>query len=48
MPKICHYVKEWEIMSIGLHPDFVNSVEKADYFMMKTDMERIIKETQEV
>jgi len=36
------YVKEWEIMPINLHPDFVNSVEKADYFLLKKDISPLI------
>ncbi len=37
------YVKEWEIMNIKLHPDFVNGIEKADYFVMKKDISSMIK-----
>jgi len=37
------FVKEWEIMRINLHPGFVNSVEKADYFTMKKDVAKMIK-----
>lgn len=37
------YVKQWEIMKINLHPDFVNSVEKADYLLLKNDIQRLIK-----
>ena len=37
------YVKEWEIMSINLHPDFVNSVEKTDYLLLKEDIQKLIK-----
>jgi hydroxyethylthiazole kinase-like uncharacterized protein yjeF len=38
------FVKEWEIMKINLHPDFVNSVERADYFLLKKDIQRLIKQ----
>ncbi len=37
------YVKEWEIMSINLHPDFVNSVDKADFLSLKEDIQKLIK-----
>lgn len=37
------YVKEWEIMKINLHPDYVNSVDKADYHTLKKDIKRLIK-----
>jgi NAD(P)H-hydrate epimerase len=37
------YVKEWEIMPINLHPEFVNSVEKADYLILKQDIVKKIK-----
>lgn len=38
------YVKEWEIMKINLHPDFVNSVDKADYLSLKKDIKKLIKQ----
>lgn len=37
------FVKQWEIMKINLHPDFINSVEKADYLTLKKDIQRLIK-----
>lgn len=37
------FLKEWEIMNINLHPDYVNSLEKTDYFVMRKDVKRIIK-----
>lgn len=37
------YVKEWEIMTINLHPDYVNSVEKADYLLLRKDIRKLIK-----
>ncbi len=37
------YVKEWEIMSIGLHPDFINSLDKTDYFLLKSDVKALIR-----
>jgi len=37
------FVKEWEIMRINLHPDFVNNVVMTDYFVMKADIKRMIK-----
>jgi len=37
------FVKEWEIMSINLHPEFVNSVDKADYLSLKKDIKGLIK-----
>ncbi len=37
------YVKEWEIMEINLHPDYVNNVEKADYFMLREDIVGMIR-----
>jgi hydroxyethylthiazole kinase-like uncharacterized protein yjeF len=36
------YLKEWEIMPINLHPDFVNTVQGADYFMMRNDVARLL------
>lgn len=36
------YVKEWEIMPIGLHPDFVNTLIESDYFLMRKDISRLI------
>jgi NAD(P)H-hydrate epimerase len=38
------FVKEWEIMPINLHPDYINSVDKADYFTLKEDVEKMIKQ----
>lgn len=40
------YLKEWEIMYIGLHPDYINSLEKTDYFVMRKDIKRILKKRQ--
>jgi NAD(P)H-hydrate epimerase len=37
------YVKEWEIMSINLHPDFINSLDKTDYFLLKGDVKALIR-----
>jgi len=37
------FVKEWEIMSINLHPDFIKSVDKADYLTLKDDIQGLIK-----
>lgn len=37
------YVKEWEIMTIHLHPDYVNNVEKTDQFMLREDVDKLIK-----
>ncbi len=37
------FVKEWEIMSINLHPDFVKSVDKADYLVLVNDIQGLIK-----
>ena len=37
------YVKQWEIMKINLHPDFINGVEKADYLSLKKDIQKLIK-----
>ena len=37
------FVKEWEIMSINLHPDFVKSVDKTDYLTLKEDIQSLIK-----
>ena len=37
------YVREWEIMTINLHPDFVNSIEKADYLLLKKDVQALIR-----
>jgi NAD(P)H-hydrate epimerase len=37
------YVKEWEIMPINLHPDYISSVDKADYFTLKEDVVKMIK-----
>lgn len=38
------YVKEWEPMPIGLHPDFIKSVDKADNFMLGADIKKLIKQ----
>jgi NAD(P)H-hydrate epimerase len=38
------YVKEWEPMPIGLHPDFIESVDKADHFMLGEDIRKLIKQ----
>jgi len=40
------YVKEWEPMYIGLHPDFIKSVDKADNFMLGEDIKKLIKQRQ--
>ena len=37
------YVKQWEIMKINLHPDFVNSVERSDFLMLKKDVQKLIR-----
>lgn len=37
------YVKEWEIMGIDLHPDYVKNVERADYFMLRKDVTGMIR-----
>lgn len=37
------YVKEWEIMTINLHPAFINQLEQTDYFMLKPDVEKLLK-----
>ncbi len=38
------YVTQWEIMNINLHPDFVNSVEKADSLSLKEDIKKLVKQ----
>lgn len=38
------YVKQWEIMEINLHPDFVNSVERTDYLSLKKDIRLLIRQ----
>ncbi len=49
-PKYCFffpendkYIGEWHILPIGLHSDFINSVEVKDFYLEKSEIKELIK-----
>lgn len=43
MPENDPFVGEWHILDIGLHPDYINSVQTANFFSIKEDVVPLIK-----
>ncbi len=42
-PENDQYVGHWEVLHIGLHPDYINKVAVNDYFLTVKDCKRILK-----
>lgn len=42
-PESYHYVGEWEVSDIGLHPDFIKKIETPYYYTEETDIQSLIK-----
>ncbi len=42
-PENDQYVGEWEVLPIGLHPEFINQVEVKNYFITHDDCKTILK-----
>ncbi|MBE0651187.1 MAG: NAD(P)H-hydrate dehydratase [Bacteroidales bacterium] len=43
LPENDQYVGEWYVLDIGLHPDFIEDVEVDNFFLLKQDVEQLIK-----
>jgi len=43
LPENDKYVGEWHILDIGLHPDYINSVDVKHYFLTKRDVQPTLK-----
>lgn len=49
-PKYCfffaendHYIGEWHILPIGLHPDYIDSVEVRNFFLLKKEINSLLR-----
>ncbi len=42
-PENDQYVGEWEVLPIGLHPDFIEKVKVKSHFLISADLRQIIK-----
>lgn len=42
-PENDKYVGDWEILNIGLHPDYVNKIEVQNFFITKTELIPLLK-----
>jgi NAD(P)H-hydrate epimerase len=41
-PENDQYVGEWEVLHIGLHPDFINEVEVKNFYLISNDLKQLI------
>lgn len=42
-PENDHYVGHWEVLPIGLHPDFIKTVKVKDHFILSNDCKALLK-----
>lgn len=42
-PENDRYLGRWEVLNIGLHPEFIKNVEVKDYYLLSKDVKKILK-----